>query len=80
MTIGGRTISNAPWEIAAAGNQDVIRIAVVREPREAIPVQGTWIGTASDHLAMNVAVKVSAAAAADPGRGQCVGDETMAPA
>ena len=62
------------------GNQDLVRVAVVREPREAIPVQGTWIGTASDHLAMKVAVKVSAAAAADPGRGQCVGDETMAPA
>jgi transglutaminase-like putative cysteine protease len=62
------------------GNQDLVRVAVVREPREAIPLQGTWTGTASDHLAMKVAVKVSAAAAAGPGRGQCVGDEMMAPA
>jgi transglutaminase-like putative cysteine protease len=62
------------------GNQDLVRVAVVREPREAIPVQGTWIGTASDHLAMKVAVKVSAAGAAGPGHGQCVGDEMMAPA
>ena len=40
------------------GNQNLVRIAVVDEPREAIPLQGTWIGTASDHLAMKVAVKV----------------------
>jgi hypothetical protein len=30
-------------------------------PRAAIPLQGTWIGAASDHHAMKVAVKVSAA-------------------
>jgi transglutaminase-like putative cysteine protease len=42
------------------GNRNLVRVAVVREPREAIPLQGTWIGTASDHLAMNVAVKVTA--------------------
>lgn len=47
------------------GNQNLVRIAVVDEPREAIPLQGTWIGAASDHLAMKVAVKVAAAAAAD---------------
>ena len=44
------------------GNQDLVRVAVVREPREAIPLQGTWIGNASDHLAMRVAVKVKATA------------------
>ncbi len=44
------------------GNQNLVRVAVVLEPREAIPLQGTWIGTASDHLAMKVAVKVTAAA------------------
>jgi len=43
------------------GNQNLVRVAVVREPREAIPLQGTWVGTASDHLAMKVAVKVIAA-------------------
>jgi transglutaminase-like putative cysteine protease len=43
------------------GNQNLVRVAVVPEPREAIPLQGTWIGTASDHLAMKVAVKVAAA-------------------
>jgi transglutaminase-like putative cysteine protease len=44
------------------GNQNLVRVAVAREPREAIPLQGTWIGTASDHLAMKVAVKVITAA------------------
>jgi transglutaminase-like putative cysteine protease len=43
------------------GNQNLVRVAVVHEPRAAIPLQGTWIGTAADHLAMNVAVKVTAA-------------------
>jgi hypothetical protein len=44
------------------GNQNHVRVAVVHHPRAAIPLQGTWIGTASDHLAMKVAVKVTAAA------------------
>jgi transglutaminase-like putative cysteine protease len=43
------------------GNQNLVRVAVVHEPRAAIPLQGTWIGAASDHLAMKVAVKVVAA-------------------
>lgn len=47
------------------GNRNLVRIAVVDEPREAIPLQGTWIGTASDHLAMKVAVKVAAASDAE---------------
>jgi len=42
------------------GNQNLVRVAVVHEPREAIPLQGTWFGTASDHLAMKIAVKVAA--------------------
>ena len=39
-------------------NQNLIRVAAVQHPREAIPLQGTWYGSRSDHLAMNVAVKV----------------------
>ncbi|MBV8824364.1 MAG: transglutaminase family protein [Bradyrhizobiaceae bacterium] len=46
-----------------AGNENLVRVALVRRPREAIPLQGTWFGNASDHLAMKVAVKVRAAAA-----------------
>jgi hypothetical protein len=44
------------------GNQNLVRVAVVHDPHHAIPLQGTWIGNASDHLAMKVAVKVTAAA------------------
>jgi len=44
------------------GNQNLIRVAVAHHPREAIPLQGTWFGAASDHLAMKVAVKVTATA------------------
>jgi len=51
------------------GNQNLIRVAVVHHPREAIPLQGTWFGNASDHLAMNVAVKVKAAASETAGQG-----------
>jgi len=43
------------------GNHNLVRVAVVHDPREAVPLQGTWIGTASDHLAMKVAVKVTKA-------------------
>ncbi|MEA2928623.1 MAG: hypothetical protein QOG38_1051 [Hyphomicrobiales bacterium] len=43
------------------GNRNLVRVAVVHEPREAIPLQGTWMGTASDHLAMKVAVRVAQA-------------------
>ncbi len=44
------------------GNRNLVRVAVVHDPSHAIPLQGTWIGSASDHLAMKVAVKVRAAA------------------
>jgi transglutaminase-like putative cysteine protease len=45
------------------GNENLIRVAVAHHPCEAIPLQGTWFGTAADHLAMKVAVKVTMAAA-----------------
>jgi transglutaminase-like putative cysteine protease len=51
------------------GNQNLVRVAVVREPREAIPLQGTWIGSGSDHLAMKVLVKVTAEANVGAGHG-----------
>jgi len=46
------------------GNHKLIRVAVVHDPREAVPLQGTWYGSATDHLAMTVAVKVRAASGA----------------
>ena len=35
------------------GNANLVRVAVVHDPRDAIPLQGTWIGKATDHLAMD---------------------------
>ena len=62
------------------GNRDLVRVAVVREPREAIPLQGTWIGTKSDHLAMKVAVNVVAVADTEAGRSKHIGMRTLTPA
>jgi transglutaminase-like putative cysteine protease len=42
------------------GSHDLIRVAVVRDPRQAVPVSGTWTGFPSDHLGMNVEVEVTA--------------------
>jgi transglutaminase-like putative cysteine protease len=51
------------------GNHDLVRVAVVRDPRQAIPISGTWTGFPSDHLGMTVEVEVTAEAegAAAPG-------------
>jgi transglutaminase-like putative cysteine protease len=40
------------------GNRDLIRIAVARDPRQAIPLSGTWIGRPEDSLGMSVEVSV----------------------
>jgi transglutaminase-like putative cysteine protease len=42
------------------GNNDLIRVAVVRDPRQAVPVSGTWTGFPSDALGMTVEVDVTA--------------------
>lgn len=42
------------------GNENLVRVAAVDEPQAAVPLQGTFIGFASDHLAMDVAVSVAA--------------------
>jgi transglutaminase-like putative cysteine protease len=44
------------------GNKNLIRVAVAPDAREAIPLQGTWFGTAADHRAMKVAVNVTTVA------------------
>ncbi len=41
------------------GNKDLIRVAVARDPRQAIPLWGTWIGDREDSLGMDVSVEVS---------------------
>jgi transglutaminase-like putative cysteine protease len=40
------------------GSTDLIRVAVVRDPRQAVPVSGSWTGFPSDHLGMTVEVEV----------------------
>jgi transglutaminase-like putative cysteine protease len=42
------------------GSHDLIRVAVVRDPRQAVPVSGTWTGFPSDSLGMTVVVEVTA--------------------
>jgi transglutaminase-like putative cysteine protease len=32
------------------GNRGFVRVAVVRDPRQAIPLHGTWTGFPSDNL------------------------------
>jgi len=42
------------------GNHDLIRVAVARDPRQAVPISGTWTGFPSDYLDMTVEVEVTA--------------------
>jgi len=42
------------------GNRDLIRVAVVRDPSQAIPVAGTWTGVPADYRGMEVEVRVTA--------------------
>jgi hypothetical protein len=49
------------------GNQNLVPVAVVREPGEAIQLQNRWIGAAEDHLSINVAVRITADAGAELG-------------
>jgi transglutaminase-like putative cysteine protease len=41
------------------GNRDLIRVAVVRDPAQAIPISGSWTGQKSDFLGLNVNVSIS---------------------
>ena len=47
------------------GSHNLIRVAVVRDPRQAVPVSGTWTGFPSDSLSMTVEVEVTAALPAE---------------
>lgn len=42
------------------GNRDLIRVAVVRDPKQAIPLTGTWTGDAGDYLGIDIDVQVTA--------------------
>src|SRR5262245_60026611 len=40
------------------GNRDLIRVAVARDPAQAVPLSGTWRGAKADYLGMTVDVRV----------------------
>jgi transglutaminase-like putative cysteine protease len=40
------------------GNTDLIRVAIAREPRQAVPLWGSYTGKPSDHLEMKVNIRV----------------------
>jgi transglutaminase-like putative cysteine protease len=40
------------------GNRDLIRVAVARDPSQAIPLSGTYAGSPEDELGMKVQVNV----------------------
>jgi transglutaminase-like putative cysteine protease len=41
------------------GNLDLIRVAVVADPRLALPLWGTWDGDADDYVGMDVEVDLT---------------------
>ena len=41
------------------GNRDLIRVAVARDPAQAVPLSGSYYGKASDDLGMTVQVNVT---------------------
>ena len=41
------------------GNKDLIRVAVARDPQQAIPLSGTYYGPAADEIGMTVTVNVT---------------------
>ncbi|HZZ32910.1 MAG TPA: transglutaminase family protein [Phenylobacterium sp.] len=47
------------------GNQDLVRVAIARDPRQAVPLHGTWAGLPADDLGMDVEVEVSVGADTD---------------
>ena len=46
------------------GNTDLVRVAIARDPRQAMPLHGTWAGLPGDYLGMDVEVEVSVEACA----------------
>jgi hypothetical protein len=52
---------------AIVGNRDLVRVAVARDPSQAIPLSGSYFGAANDFQEMVVDVKVrSENATVDP--------------
>jgi hypothetical protein len=45
------------------GNRDLIRVAVARDPIQAVPIWGTFAGGESDSLGMTVDVEITSESA-----------------
>ena len=56
---GAGWIEYDPTDVLIAG-ENLIRVAVTRDPSQAIPISGSYIGTAADFLGMTVEVAVTA--------------------
>ncbi len=41
------------------GNRDLVRVAVVRDPKQATPLWGSWVGDPGDYLGMEVEVDLT---------------------
>ena len=55
------------------GNRDLIRVAVVSDARQAVPLSGTWTGFPSDFVGMDVTVSVTSdGTEAEPGSSDAV--------
>jgi transglutaminase-like putative cysteine protease len=50
------------------GNRDLIRVAVARDPVQAVPLSGTWQGAPSDYIGMTVDVRVRSEGVLAPSR------------
>jgi transglutaminase-like putative cysteine protease len=51
------------------GTRDLIRVGVAREPRQAIPIAGTFVGSKEDYLGMDVEVVVERVTSLQDGMG-----------
>jgi transglutaminase-like putative cysteine protease len=47
------------------GNRDLIRVAVARDPGQAVPLSGTYLGNVEDELDMRIEVNVKCEADAE---------------
>lgn len=57
------------------GSKDLIRIAVARDPRQAIPLSGSYNGSADDYLDMSIQVNVTTEDDLDEGTGKQLGPQ-----
>ena len=56
----GRRLGGVRSTNGIIGNRDLIRVAVARDPSQAVPLSGTYAGSPDDELGMKVQVNVEA--------------------